>query len=92
MTKAEIIERVYETLGGSKQESARLVEQAFDLIKDALAAGEAVKISGFGKFNLRSKKSRPGRNPHTKIEIMITPRRVVTFKASHVLREQVNRG
>ena len=92
MTKAEIIERVYETLGGSKLESARLVEATFDLIRETLAGGENVKISGFGRFKLRSKKSRPGRNPHTKIEILISPRRVVTFKASHVLRKQVNRG
>jgi integration host factor subunit alpha len=92
MTKAEIIERVYEKLGGSKQECARLVEQAFDLVKAALESGENVKISGFGKFNIRRKKARPGRNPHTRQELTITPRTVVTFKASHVLRDQVNKG
>jgi len=92
MTKADIIERVYEKLGGSKQECARLVELAFDLIKDSLETGENVKISGFGKFNVRSKKARPGRNPHTRQELTISPRTVVTFKASHVLREQVNKG
>jgi len=92
MTKAEIIERVYEKLGGSKQECARLVEQAFDLVKASLESGENVKISGFGKFNIRRKKARPGRNPHTRQELTITPRTVVTFKASHVLRDQVNKG
>jgi integration host factor subunit alpha len=92
MTKAEIVERVYENLGGSKQECAKLVEMCFELIRQSLESGENVKISGFGKFTLRNKKSRPGRNPRTKQEVMITPRRVVTFKASHILREQVNRG
>ncbi len=92
MTKAEIIERVYQTLGGSKQECAHYVELTFDLIKQGLAGGENVKISGFGKFNLRIKKTRPGRNPRTKQEIMISPRRVVTFKASHVLRDRVNQA
>jgi integration host factor subunit alpha len=92
MTKAEIIERVYEKLGGSKQECARMVEQTFDLIKNALESGENVKLSGFGKFNVRAKKARPGRNPHTRQELTISPRRVVTFKASHVLRSQANHG
>jgi len=92
MTKADIIERVYEKLGGSKQECARLVEQVFDLVKASLESGENVKLSGFGKFNVRSKKARPGRNPHTREELTISPRRVVTFKASHVLRGQVNKG
>jgi integration host factor subunit alpha len=92
MTKAEIIERVYEKLGGSKQECARLVEQVFDLLKASLERGENAKLSGFGKFNVRTKKARPGRNPHTRQELTISPRTVVTFKASHVLREMVNRG
>ncbi len=92
MTKADLIERVYEKLGRSKQESARLVEEVFELIKSTLEAGENVKISGFGKFTLRSKGARPGRNPHTRQELTIAPRRVVTFKASHILKGQVNRG
>jgi integration host factor subunit alpha len=92
MTKADIIERLYEKLGGSKQQCARLVEATFDLLKQALESGENVKISGFGKFTIRHKKARPGRNPHTRQELTITPRTVVTFKASHVLRDQVNRG
>lgn len=92
ITKADIIERVYENLGGSKQECARLVELSLELIRQALENGENVKISGFGKFNLRNKRSRPGRNPRNKQEIMITPRRVVTFKASRLLKDQMNRG
>jgi len=92
MTKADIIERVYEKLGGSKQECTRLVEKVFDLVKQSLENGESVKLSGFGKFIVRSKKARPGRNPHTRQELTISPRRVVTFKASHVLKGQVNRG
>jgi len=92
MTKLEIIDRVYEKLGRSKQESARLVEAVFELIKTSLENGENVKVSGFGKFTVRRKKARPGRNPHTAETLTISPRTVVTFKASHILKAQVNQG
>ena len=92
MTKADLVERVYEKLGTSKQESARLVEEVFEIIKSTLEAGENVKISGFGKFTLRSKGARPGRNLRTREQLIIAPRRVVTFKASHILKARVNQG
>jgi integration host factor subunit alpha len=90
-TKAEISDAVYEALGGlSKRESGDLVDLTFELVKEALAQGEKVKISGFGNFTVRHKRPRVGRNPLTGEEIMITERHVATFKASPVLKERVN--
>lgn len=90
MTKIDIIQNVYEKLGFSKKESAEIVEAAFDIIKDSLAQGEVVKISGFGNFVVKEKRSRRGRNPQTGEEISITARRVLTFKSSQVLRKSIN--
>ena len=90
MTKIEIIQNVYEKLGFSKKESADIVETVFDLIKEKLAQGEKVKISGFGNFIVKEKRSRRGRNPQTGEEISITARRVLTFKSSQVLRKAIN--
>ncbi len=91
MTKAEIIERVYENLGGfSKKESADIVERVFETIKETLEEGEKIKISGFGNFVVRQKKERTGRNPQTGEEIKIAPRRVLTFKPSQVLKNAIN--
>lgn len=91
MTKADIIERVYQNLGGlSKKESAEIVEMVFETIKLTLERGEKIKISGFGNFVVRSKKERTGRNPQTGEEIKIAPRKVLTFKPSQVLKNAIN--
>ena len=91
MTKADIIEAVYEKVGGvSKKEAAEIVEAVFDSIKETLERGEKIKISGFGNFTVREKKARPGRNPQTGEEITISARRVLTFKPSQVLKNAVN--
>jgi integration host factor subunit alpha len=90
MTKAEIIESVYERVGFSKKESAEIVELVFDTMKDSLEQGEKVKISGFGSFEVRDKKSRVGRNPQTGEEIEIAARRVLVFRPSQLLRAALN--
>ena len=90
MTKADMVELVYEQIGVSKREAARIVETIFDIVKETLERGENVKISGFGSFNIQHKKPRRGRNPQTGEEITISARRVLSFKASNVLREQLN--
>jgi integration host factor subunit alpha len=90
MTKIDIIQDVYEKLGFSKKDSAKIVESIFDIIKDSLTRGEKIKISGFGNFVVKEKKSRRGRNPQTGDEIAITARRVLTFKSSQVLRKALN--
>lgn len=91
MTKAEIIQNVYNKLGFSKRDSARIVESVFDIMKDTLARGEKIKISGFGNFVVSTKRARKGRNPQTGESIEISKRRVLTFKASQVLRNDLNR-
>jgi integration host factor subunit alpha len=90
MTKAEIVETIYERVGFSKKESADLVETVFEIIKETLAAGEKVKISGFGNFVVRQKNERKGRNPQTGEEIRLPARRVLTFKPSLVLKNVLN--
>jgi len=90
MTKADIVETIYEKVGLSKRESARIVEMIFDIIKGKLENGENVKISGFGSFAVRDKKARRGRNPQTGEEITISARRVLSFKPSNVLRNHIN--
>ena len=90
MTKADIVEKVYLTLGLSRQESMELVEHAFELVKETLERGETVKISGFGSFVVRQKKARRGRNPQTSEELTISPRKVLSFKPSTVLRRAIN--
>ena len=91
MTKADIIEHVYEKVGGfSKKEAAEIVEVVFDTIKETLERGEKIKISGFGNFVVRDKNSRVGRNPQTGKEITISARRVLTFKPSQVLKNALN--
>jgi integration host factor subunit alpha len=90
MTKIDIIQEVYEKLGFSKKDSASIVESVFNIMKDTLAKGEKIKISGFGNFVVKEKKSRRGRNPQTGKEIEITARRVLTFKSSQVLRKALN--
>lgn len=90
MTKADIVETVYEKVGFSRKESAELVDLVFDLMKETLENGNKIKISGFGNFVVRNKRSRKGRNPQTGQEIQITARRVLTFKPSQVLRKAIN--
>ena len=91
MTKADIVEGVYERLGGfSKKEAASIVETALEVMKDALGDGEKVKISGFGSFTVRWKRQRKGRNPKTGQALEITSRKVLTFKPSPVLRRVLN--
>ncbi len=92
MTKADIVEQIYEQVGFSKKESAELVEKVFDAIKATLAEGEKVKISGFGNFVVRGKNSRKGRNPQTGQEILLQARKVLTFKPSLVLKNLLNEG
>ena len=90
MTKADIVQAVYEQLGGfSKKESADLVDLAFEIMKETLGRGERLKVSGFGNFDLRDKNQRPGRNPKTGEEIPITARRVVTFRPGQKLKARV---
>ena len=91
MTKADIVEAVYDKLGGfSKREAAEIVELVFETLKETLSHGEKVKISGFGNFVVREKKSRMGRNPQTDEPILISARKVLTFKPSQVLKQQLN--
>lgn len=90
VTKADLVEKVYERLGFSKKEAADLVELVFDMLKDSITTGEKVKISGFGNFVVRSKKSRIGRNPQTGDQITISARHVLTFRPSQVLKAMLN--
>jgi len=94
MTKADIIEAVYEKLRSqgiySKRDAAEIVENVFDTMKDALGDGEKIKVSGFGNFVVRKKQERVGRNPQTGDQIMISARRVLTFKPSQVLKNVLN--
>jgi integration host factor subunit alpha len=91
MTKAEIVQALYTKVGGfSKKESADIVDMVFDVMKDTLGKGEKIKISGFGNFVLRDKRQRPGRNPQTGDPIQISERRVLTFKASQILKQALN--
>ena len=93
VTKAEIVQIVYEKIGGfSKKEAADLVELIFETMKETLGRGEKIKISGFGNFVLRDKRQRQGRNPQTGDPIQITARRVLSFKASQLLKAALNGG
>jgi integration host factor subunit alpha len=90
MTKADIVETIYEKVGFSRKESAEIVDLVFDMIKETLEKGNKIKISGFGNFVVREKRPRKGRNPQTGDEIQISARRVLTFKPSQVLRKALN--
>jgi integration host factor subunit alpha len=92
VTRAQLSEAVYQEVGLSRNESADLVETVLKEIADALARGENVKISSFGSFFVRNKGQRIGRNPKTGEEVPINPRRVLVFRASHVLKDRVNAG
>ena len=90
LTRTELTEAVYEEVGLSRNESAELVEAVLGEMSNALIRGESVKISSFGSFTIRNKSERIGRNPKTGEEVPITPRRVVIFKPSHVLKSRIN--
>ncbi len=89
MTKADIVEKVYKEAGFSKKEASELVDLVFKVIKDTLSRGEKVKISGFGNFSIRDKATRVGRNPQTGDAMNISARRVLTFKPSQILKEDI---
>ncbi len=90
LTKLDLVESVYEKIGFSKKEAAEFVESIFAEIKLKLIAGDKVKISGFGNFVVNDKKPRKGRNPQTGEQIIISGRRVLTFKSSQILKEKIN--
>jgi len=92
LTRADLAESVYEKVGLSRNESSDLVEQVLDEVMNALISGENVKLSSFGSFSIREKGERIGRNPKTGVEVPITPRRVLVFRASHVLKDRIARG
>lgn len=92
ITRADLAEAVYEEVGLSRNESADLVEAVLEEISDTLVKGEGVKISSFGSFSVREKGERIGRNPKTGVEVPILPRKVLVFRASHVLKDRINEG
>jgi integration host factor subunit alpha len=89
LTRADLAESLHKQVGLSRADSARLVEQILDRMCGALSEGENVKISGFGTFVLRDKGERIGRNPKTGVEVPIAPRRVLTFRASQMMRDRI---
>jgi len=91
MTKADLVSKIFEQIGGTKKDASDLMEKLFDLMRNVIISGESIKISGFGNFIVRNKKSRVGRNPQTGQTIEISARRVLTFKPSQVLRDAVNK-
>ncbi len=92
MTKADLVDLIYERVGSSKKEASEVVEAVFAIIRDSLRRGDKVKISGFGTFCVNKKNARRGRNPQTGEPITIDSRRVLSFKPSQVLKERVNNG
>ena len=89
LTKADLVGKLIEQSGMDRLGAKRLVDQLFEEIRGSLEKGEPVKLAGFGNFELRDKRPRPGRNPKTGDDFLITARRVVTFKASHKLKESI---
>jgi integration host factor subunit alpha len=92
LTRMDLSEAVFREVGLSRNESADLVETVLDHVSDALVGGESVKISSFGTFSIRSKNERIGRNPKTGEEVPIAPRRVLTFRPSHLMKDRVDSG
>ena len=92
LTRMDLSEAVFREVGLSRNESAQLVESVLDHISDALVKGEQVKSSSFGTFSVRSKSARVGRNPKTGEEVPINPRRVLTFRPSHLMKDRVALG
>jgi len=92
MTKADLVDAIFEKIGLSKKEAQELIEILFDTIKQAFLEGESVKISGFGTFNVRKKMARRGRNPKTGEDLEITPRKTLTFRASNQLKSVIEKS
>lgn len=92
LTRMDLSEAVFREVGLSRNESAQLVETVLDHMSDALVQGETVKISSFGTFSVREKAARVGRNPKTGEEVPISPRRVLTFRPSHLMKDRVSAG
>jgi integration host factor subunit alpha len=92
MTKADIVEIVREKIGFGIKESTEIVDQVFGILKESLEGGEKIKVPGFGNFVVRQKRPRKGRNPQSGEEMVISGRRIVTFKPSNVLRKALNQG
>ena len=92
LTRADLAEAVVRDVGLPRNESQDLVETVLDLICESLADGDQVKLSSFGSFGLREKGERIGRNPKTGEEVPITPRKVLVFRASNIMKERINRG
>jgi integration host factor subunit alpha len=92
LTKDKLITRLQTQIGLDRQESRQIAERLLEIMKDALAGGEELLISGFGKFSVRRKNERRGRNPHTKESLILAARKVLVFKASGVLRERLNKN
>lgn len=92
LTRMDLSEAVFNEVGLSRNESAQLVERVLEHMSDALVRGEQVKISSFGTFSVREKSARIGRNPKTGEEVPINPRRVLTFRPSHLMKDRVAAG
>jgi integration host factor subunit alpha len=92
ITRADLAEAVYAEVGLSRNESSDLVEQMLDEVMAALVQGDNVKLSSFGSFSVREKAERIGRNPKTGVEVPIKPRKVIVFRASHVLKDKINKA
>jgi integration host factor subunit alpha len=92
MTRADLARVIFEKVGFPKKEAQDIIEIIIDTIKDTLAEGESVKITGFGTFNVRKKTPRRGRNPQTGEDMEITARKVISFKASNILKEAVEKA
>ena len=92
LTRMDLSEAVFREVGLSRNESAQLVESMLEYMSDALVRGEQVKISSFGTFSVREKSARVGRNPKTGEEVPIQPRRVLTFRPSHLMKDRVADG
>jgi integration host factor subunit alpha len=92
LTKAQIVDKIYLELGFTKSKSIDVIESLLEIIKRTLGSGDDVLVSGFGKFQVRQKNERKGRNPATGMDMMLAPRKVVTFKCSGKLRDRVNGG
>ncbi len=92
VTRAQLGEAVFREVGLSRNDSIKLVDAVLDLVADSLTKGDTVKISSFGSFSVRSKGQRMGRNPKTGEEVPIPPRKVLVFRASHVLKDRINQA
>ena len=90
LTRMDLAEAVYTEVGLTRKAAQQLVDEVFEELSKTLEKGETVKLSTFGNFSVRAKRQRMGRNPKTGVEVPITPRRVLSFRASHILKDRVN--